>query len=475
MYYKLRENICLRGWDRLPWALVIRPENRVHFLKDKDEFRALELCNGRINCDGVLVPPRVREFIRTNEEKGFVEACAYGDSITEDQEYRRYENRFIWTAHWSITGKCNYRCRHCYMSAPEGKLGELSHESVMDILSQLDECGVTRIALTGGEPLIREDWWELIDEIVRRRMYLTQIYTNGALVNGRLLRGLKERGLCPKFIMSYDGDDGWHDWMRGVKGAGSAVLRVFDLCYAHGFPTGAEMCLHKGNLHLLRQSVRTLAAHHCEILKVSPVSETEFWKRYGEGQSVSMEEVNAAYLEYIPMFFEDGMPLSLVLGGAFECGKGSADWEIPMEKYDGSDGCLRQSICGHARQTLYISPEGRMLPCMPLTATDIQHEYPLISEIGLRQGLTDSTYMKLINLRVDEFLHLVPKCGDCSYAKVCAGGCRASALLFGEPHSLMAPDEDCCDLFLNGWADKIRSVASRSAAAVRSDAASSCV
>ncbi len=463
MYYKLQKNVCLRGWDRLPWALLIRPENKVRFIRNEEEFQALKLCNGKIDCDGVLIPQKLREIIHTTKEEGLVVPCEYGDGISEDQEYRRYDNRFIRTAQWSITGKCNYRCRHCYMSAPDGKLGELSHENIMDILDQLDECGITSISLTGGEPLIRRDWWDIIDGIMERKMHLSQIYSNGALVNEQLLKGLKERGLCPEFNMSYDGDYGWHDWLRGIKGAGDAVLRAFDLCHEYGFPTGSEMCLHKGNRHLLRQSILTLAEHHCRSLKTNPIVPTELWNRYGKDKTIRMDEVYETYVDYIPHYFEDGMPLSLMLGGAFMCRKGSTDWFIPLQKYDGSDVCLRQTICGHARQTLYISPEGRMLPCMSLSSTDQQYDYPLIGEVGLRQGLTDSAYMKLINTRVDEFFRTVPECGECEYAKICAGGCRASALSYSETGTLMSPDRACCMLFKEGWADKIRSAASKAA------------
>ena len=47
------------------------------------------------------------------------------------------QNRFVRTAHWSITGKCNYRCRHCYMSAPDAKLGEIDHDTMMDLARQI--------------------------------------------------------------------------------------------------------------------------------------------------------------------------------------------------------------------------------------------------------------------------------------------------------------------------------------------------
>ncbi len=458
MYCKLKENLCLRGWDLLPWAVVKRPRNDVSFIRDKDEFAALELCNGLIDLDGALIPQKQKDIIKMALERGIVEECEYGNTITEDQKYKKYPNRYIRCAHWSITGKCNYRCKHCYMSAPEAKFGEIDSETLMDWLRQIDEAGILKISITGGEPLIRKDFWEFIDEIVKRKIYITQIYSNGALVNEKLLDGLAERGLYPEFNMSYDGDEGWHDWLRGISHAGETVIRAFDLCHEKGFPTGAEMCIHKGNMHLLRQSINTLAAHHCRSVKINPVAETELWARYGQDMTITMEELYQLYLDYIPQFFEDGMPIGLQLGGAFMCRKGRPNWFIPLEKYDGSDKCLRQTVCGHARQTLYISAEGRLLPCMSLSSGDIQNDYPLIQEVGLRQGLVNSTYMKLIDTRVEDFLKHTTECGECEYAKICAGGCRASSLTYGGT-DIMAPDPACCMLFKEGWAEKFKAAA----------------
>ena len=100
--------------------------------------------------------------------------------------------------------------------------------------------------------------------------------------------------------MSYDGDEGWHDWLRGIPGAGEAVLRAFDLCHDMGFPTGAELCIHQGNKHLLRESICTLAKHHCSHLKTNPVSETELWDRLGGDYAITMEETLEIYLDLLP-------------------------------------------------------------------------------------------------------------------------------------------------------------------------------
>ena len=98
----------------------------------------------------------------------------------------------------------------------------------MDIIEQMSDCGIMNVTLTGGEPLVRRDFWDIVDGLLKHGIGITQIYSNGKLANEKLLDGLIERGIQPEFNMSYDGDEGWHDWMRGIPDAGKIVLDAFD-------------------------------------------------------------------------------------------------------------------------------------------------------------------------------------------------------------------------------------------------------
>ena len=458
-FYRLNERFCLRGYEKLPYALLRRPENRTVFL-DRTTFWALSLCDGCTDCSLPLYPEKVRALFPELERQGIIRPCGYGEELTPDQRYRRFPNRYIESVHWSITGRCNYRCRHCYMSAPEAKLGELPHETILDILRQLDECGVTKVSLTGGEPLVRSDFEDIVRELTERRMVITQIYSNGSLVNDRLLDMLERYGQRPEFNMSYDGDEGMHDWLRGIPNAGESVLRAFDLCYARGFPTGSELCLHQKNKHLLRRSLNTLAAHHVRNCKVNPVSETELWLRTtGENASIGTQELFDLYLEYLPHYFEDGAPLDLMLGALFWGQKGTGRYSIPFEKHPEGMDCARVTVCGHARSQLYLSPEGRMLPCMSLSSFDaVQREYPLVTETGLQKGLSDSAYLRLIDTRLEDLFRQNPQCGACAFRTRCGAGCRACALDLTGSSDLMACDPAACLYFKGGYAEKLRAV-----------------
>ncbi len=457
MYYILNENFRLRGWEKLPYCVIESTENTVSFL-NAAAFEALSLCDGNIDVSLPIISEETRAILKKLEQQQVVRVCRQGEKLQKDQEYHKYGNRFIYRAHWSITGRCNYRCKHCYMSAPQAKFGELSHEVVMSIVDQLADCGVIEVSLTGGEALLRSDFFEIVEALTQRGIRISQVYSNGKLVTKERLARLQDYGQKPEFNMSYDGDEGWHDWMRGIEDAGRIVLDAFDLCHQMGFSTGAEMCLHRGNVHLLRESINTLADHHCAHVKTNPVSATELWNQFGQEYTISLEEVMESYLQYIPAYFEDGMRTSLQLGGFFQCRKGTTKWDIPSIKYKEGQECPNAVICGHARQTLYISAEGRMLPCMPLSSFDIQKEYPSILETGLRQGLVESSYMRLIDTRLSEYIEKNKECTACAFRWQCGGGCRASALAT-TPNDIMAPDRSVCLLLRGGYVERIKEAA----------------
>ena len=452
MFYRLKNDFSLRGWQKLPYALVHRNRRDPIFISAR-EMQALQLCNGKVDLSLPLIDADIRAMIPVIEERGIVERCAQGCGLEPGQEYHLYPARYIRTAHWSITGRCNYRCKHCYMSAPDAKYGELSHEQVMDIVQQLIDCGVREVSLTGGEPLVRSDFMEIVDALLAGGIHICTIYSNGRLVTDHLLDQLAERGIHPEFNMSYDGVDGWHDWLRGIDGAGRIAEEAFIRCREKGFPTGAEMCIHSGNKHLLRETVNRLASLGCGSLKTNPISDVGAWKEGGYGPGISLEELFQIYFDYIPHYYEDGMPLRLQLGGFFSADpKYPARYEIPSVKKCSDP--EKMCVCGHARMVMYISAEGRALPCMSLSGMDIQREFPLIPEIGLQQCITDSRYMRLIDTRASEILRHNPDCARCEYVLKCLGGCRASALET-TPDDILAPDRAACGVFKGGWVEKI--------------------
>ena len=456
MFYRLAPGYWLRGWEKLTQTLVHRQDNQIRPLTSH-ELQTLLLCDGETELNDFPLTPEMETTLHTYEADGIITPCAQATPLDPDQYYRYYHNRFVRSVFWSVTGRCNYRCRHCFMDAPDAKLGELSTAEALDLIDQMAQCGVLQVDLTGGEPFVRKDLWELIDRMLSYHMTIGKIYTNGWLLDDSIIDQLERRGLHPDISISFDGI-GWHDWMRGVNGAENAALRAFRLCRDHGLKTDAEMCIHRGNINSLPQTVDALKSAGVEVLKVSNVSMTPLWQCRSQGTALTQQEYTEGMLPYIDWYYRTGRPIrQLTLGGIIVLNQ-ELPYQIVPSPYDGTEHCLDRHLCGAARWSCYITPEGRLLPCMPMTSSPQQERFPRVQDIGLRQGLSDSYYMQFVNGRVRDLMAENPECAACEYRYHCGGGCRATALIDGDCQ-LMGCDRQMCFAWKNGYTDRIRQAA----------------
>ncbi len=462
VYCRLKERYRLRGWERLPFAIQDVATGGVLFLDEK-AFQAASFCNGMVDVASPLLLPAHRRAVALLKEQGIVEECAFGEEVKEEQKYRLIPCRYMRKAHWSITGRCNLKCRHCFMSAPHAKYGELSLEKCLDIVRQIAEAGILDVSLTGGEPLVRDDFFEIVDALRAESVTISQVYTNGVLVDEALLNGFEARGIRPEFSLSFDGI-GCHDWLRGVAGAERKAVDAIGLLRSRDFPVSIETALYRGNLHTLPTSLELFAGLGVESWKATPATDAGEWLNEKGRYTLSIEELYEAYLDFIPRFKAAGAPLTLMLGGFFLCRKGEESWRIPCRKFDGSGGMLRQTVCGSARNTMYISADGKLLPCIPLSGMPLQEEMPDITKTPLCEALSDSKYLSLIDTRLEDLLKENERCAACEHRLSCGGGCRAGALAVGNDY--LGVDESTCLFFKNGYEERIRAAWGGNAAAV---------
>ena len=457
MYCRLKREYELRGWKLLSTGVIDHRDGSFRFLP-LGLYRTLRLCDGTLHERNPFLTPEQRRQLRELESYGLIERVERQSPLEPRQNYKRYGNRFIHGAHWALTGRCNLRCRHCYMSAPHAKYSELPLEKCFDIIDQLAECGVRQLILSGGEALVRQDFLKIVDRIIERGMHIQALMSNGLLVNEKLLDEFEARGIRPEINMSYDGVDGCHDWMRGVDGAERAVLRAFALCLARGFPTGTEYCLHRGNIKALRPSVKRLAEFGLRSFKVNPLSPV------GEGEvirdnALSIAEIYETLLEYIPQYYADGAPIDLHLAGFFSAFR-PAYYRIGCckmpETIPSDDKCL----CAHARNVMYITSEGRMLPCIPIAYTPIADEFPTFDEATLEETLTDSRYMKFADSKGRDYFRHRADCDQCRFRNRCGGGCRGQAIAYeminGKSLDEWARDPYRCTFFRGGYYDRLQ-------------------
>ena len=453
MYYRLKQGYIMRGWNDVSWMLVKRPENWTRPLT-QIEFQVLILCDGVTELPGSLFNASMESTLKNFIKEGIVETKARICPLDSDQYFRYYNNKYIKSVIWSITGRCNFRCRHCYMDAPKGR--ELSTEQALDFIEQMAECGVLRVDLTGGEVFVRKDFWQLVDKILSYQMVIGTVYSNGWLLNEEVLAAFEHRGIKPHFSVSFDGV-GWHDWMRGVHGAEEAALRALRLCQERGFSTDVEMCLHRGNKDTIPQTIETLQTVGVQQMRIGNIAMTELWRCNSDGNMLTDQEYIEAVLPYISWYYEAGCPMEELVFSNIAVLSRNRPCKIAAARYDGTEKCLECYMCGAARMACYITPEGRLLPCMPMTASTEQYRFPKVQDIGLKQGLNNSFYMQFVNGRIRDLMEANPECASCEYRYQCGGGCRAVALLEGD-YDIMGCDRSKCLLWKKGYVDRIRRI-----------------
>ena len=446
-YYVLNEGFALRGWKGRPFGLGYPNPHYVDFF-DKEDYEVIASMDGRHDINEDELTEGQRKTLKRLIESKIVSESDGTKHIEQYQEYKKYPAMYKRSATWSITGRCNYKCRHCFMSAPDYHGEDLNMEQCNRILDGIDECGIRSIALTGGEALVNSHFYEILDELEERYIILDTIYSNGLLINEKLFDELEKRKMHPAIHISFDGV-GWHDWLRGVEGAEEIAIKAFKLAKERGYQTSASMCLHKHNISTLRETINLLASLGLVHLKMNVASPTGRWKNESE-HFISQDEANQAILDYLPQYIEDGIPLSVQFCGFLEFDKEKKIITIPFRKFTGVAGADDAYACGAVKTSMYISPQGKILPCMSLGGTAIDSLFDSALEKPLSEILSDSYYRDMCLLKMKDCIEHNEKCRDCKYKLMCGAGCRACAC--GETSTdYLGIDEETCLFYKHGW------------------------
>lgn len=113
---------------------------------------------------------------------------------------------------WEITRKCNMNCDICLCGGGQEIEGELNTHEALNLCGQIADMGVKRVVLTGGEPLVRDDW-DIIATKLTESGVGVQLVTNGSMVDSDMVRRMKKAGIN-RVTVSVDGTEEVHDQIR---------------------------------------------------------------------------------------------------------------------------------------------------------------------------------------------------------------------------------------------------------------------
>jgi heme d1 biosynthesis radical SAM protein NirJ len=147
---------------------------------------------------------------------------------------------------WNLIRRCNLTCMHCYsISADIDFPGELSTADVMNVMDDLKAFGVRALILSGGEPLLRKDIFQIAERAKAMGFY-TALSTNGTLIDAPLASRIHATGFDYVGI-SLDGLEATHDKFRRKQGAFARSLAALRACRDLGVKVGVRFTLTQDN------------------------------------------------------------------------------------------------------------------------------------------------------------------------------------------------------------------------------------
>ncbi len=324
---------------------------------------------------------------------------------------------------WELTRACNLKCVHCRATAVDQR--DPSEYSTTDALALIQEIAdycqdkpyKPMIILTGGEPLVREDIFDIAEACVTAG-FRTVMAPNGTLLTEEIARRLKELGVAGLSISVDAADAEVHDVFRGVDGAFIGALQGMASARSAGLPFQINSTITRRNRQHLPDLLDLAVEQGARLLDVFMLVPT------GRGEGIRPEELTPEeYEDVIEWVYEKSRtaPIGVKTTCAphytrvFRQKGGLKDAAAGGKGGHGSGG---GSGCMAGTSFMFISHVGEVYPCgyFPVPAGSLREDS--FEEVWENSPLFN---------RLRDRQQLQGKCGDCEFRTVC-GGCRARAL-----------------------------------------------
>lgn len=419
MYCILNPDFSLRSWSDFPFAAVgIGKNNSIVQLSAK-EFSVLIQADGTHDIDETEIAEKLLSC-------GLLVRCKKGErSLLPEQDYLLCDNYYIDTALIEITFRCNMKCKHCFVySENTSNNTEMSVTDFDRLLDGLYRCGIKKIALTGGEPLLHKEFSHILGLINEHRMLLTDLYSNGVLLNDIMLDTILEQGFSPKCNISFDGF-GYHDSLRGVLGTEKTVLESIKRCINKGLMVKVNINVNEDNKNVVLKTLEALDEIGVSEAILIRTSESPRWVA-NHGRSLNIRDFYDFMIRLLKAYISK--PRCMDVRIAQTLGLNVQNNELFFSTINGCVGsCVNAPVCNEARQMLMISTTGYIYPCPEISGVmdmmGVKFENAL--EQPIQKILKEGKYAEWMSKKTWERVLQSDKCRECQYRDICLGGCPA--------------------------------------------------
>ena len=312
------------------------------------------------------------------------------------------------SVHLDLTYRCNERCVHCYLDHDDH--GEMTTAEITDVLTQLAHAGVFFLSLSGGEVLLRRDFFQIVEH-ARKLLFNVKIKTNATMIGEKEAARLRELGVEQIQISVYSHRAAVHDAITKLPGSLDRTIGAIRFLKSQGLKVSISNVLMAGNF-ADQQGVVGLAKELGVAYAVDP---TITPKMNGDTSILALRIASSELKEV----FQN----QELVGNVEEfCAPPPPPGEDVMNGFP----------CSAGHTACYISPYGDVFPCV---------QFPLPSGNVRQQKFLDiwrhsPQLNEVRSIRARD----LPTCSTCSHVGTCT---RCPGLAYMEGNMRGPSTADC--------------------------------
>ena len=333
---------------------------------------------------------------------------------------------------WNMNNRCNLKCKHCYIEAKDEKdEGELSTQEAKRFIQDLGKLKIPVLLFSGGEPLLREDVYELATWAVKKGVRPI-LSTNGTLISQEVAKKLKTSGF--KYIgISLDGLEKVHDDFRSREGAFQQALDGLQNVMEVGLRSGVRFTINEKNKDELPQVL--------DLVKKRKIPRFCMYHLVYSGRGKELISLDTSKVD-------KEKTIEFIIERTLKLCKEGTELEIltvdnPVdgimiyryiqkrypEKADEVYELLRRAGgCSAGEKIANVDSRGEVHPCQFWQNLSLGN----VKEKSFAEIWLDTNNHHLRKLR-DKANYLKGRCRECEWIKIC-GGCRVRAeATYGDP------------------------------------------
>lgn len=304
---------------------------------------------------------------------------------------------------WNLTKKCNLQCPHCYLDAGAPAERELTTDECRDVIDEMKSLGTEMLILTGGEPLLRKDIYEIARYASSKEMWVV-MGTNGVLLTDEVAEKMVECGVKGVGISIDSLDPEKHNQFRGGPDAWKHSVKALEICQEHDLEVLVQTTITEMNRNEIPEMIEFAREKGAWAFNLYFLVQT------GRGQQMndlSPEETEAVLTELVERQ-DDYRPMLV---------RAKCAPQFKQIAYEKGMGGLESGGCMAGTEYCRITPGGDITPCpyMDVVAGNVL-------DTSFRDAWNTSPVLRELR----DLNQLKGKCGECEFKELC-GGCRCRA------------------------------------------------